>query len=218
MSKHFFLDPLFFSRCWRESFVYEKLIALLLSCFRSLSPSSTHSSKSSQQYSSTSKLFEAGGGSTAGAGGLSPNFSRRTRKISKSSEDVNSIDAGFRNVASKFLGVVELDPTTGDLKVRKGSLQKDLDVASHVLEEGAVETAAIIEKGVLNPFTKFTKGLGAVLKGQSEMTTGAISDNALSPSDVSPVRSSSSQNNQLANQWLQAKIDEANSQTKVLLL
>lgn len=163
-------------------------------------------------------MFEAGGGSTAGAGGLSPNFSRRTRKISKSSEDVNSIDAGFRNVASKFLGVVELDPTTGDLKVRKGSLQKDLDVASHVLEEGAVETAAIIEKGVLNPFTKFTKGLGAVLKGQSEMTTGAISDNALSPSDVSPVRSSSSQNNQLANQWLQAKIDEANSQTKVLLL
>ena len=46
------------------------------------------------------------------------------------------------------------------------NLQKDLDVASHVLEEGAVETAAIIEKGVLNPFTKLTKGLGAVLKGK----------------------------------------------------
>lgn len=186
-----------------------------------LSPASTHSSKSSQQYSSTSKLFEAGSGLGATAGGLSPGLSRRSRKISKSSEDVNSIDAGFRNVsnvASKFLGVVELDPATGDLKVRKGSLQKDLDVASHVLEEGAVETAAIIEKGVLNPFTKFTKGLGAVLKGQSEMTTGAISDNALSPSDVSPVRLSSSQNNQVANQWLQAKIDEAHSQTKVLLL
>ena len=74
---------------------------------------------------------------------------------------------GLKNVANKFLGVVELDPTTGDLHVRSGgSLQKNLDKTGHVLEEGAVETAAIIEKGVLNPFTKLTKGLGAVLKGK----------------------------------------------------
>ena len=101
----------------------------------------------------------------------------KARKISRSSEDVRSgktqttpasvASGGLKNVANKFLGVVELDPTTGDLHVRSGgSLQKNLDKTGHVLEEGAVETAAIIEKGVLNPFTKLTKGLGAVLKGK----------------------------------------------------
>ena len=112
-----------------------------------------------------------------------PNFSNlrltKARKISRSSEDVRSgktqtqttpasvASGGLKNVANKFLGVVELDPTTGDLHVRSGgSLQKNLDKTGHVLEEGAVETAAIIEKGVLNPFTKLTKGLGAVLKGK----------------------------------------------------
>ena len=86
--------------------------------------------------------------------------------LGKPQKPAEAVTGGLKNVASKFLGVVELDPTTGDLHVRGGgSLQKDLDVASHVLEEGAVETAAIIEKGVLNPFTKLTKGLGAVLKG-----------------------------------------------------
>ena len=89
-------------------------------------------------------------------------------------------------------------------------------MASHVLEEGAVETAAIIEKGVLNPFSKLTKGLGAVLKGQSEITTNVISDQDL---DISPTRSASaSQNNQVANQLLKAKIDQAKSQTQVFLL
>ena len=83
-----------------------------------------------------------------------------------------------------------------------------------------METAAIIEKGVLNPFSKLTKGLGAVLKGQSEITTGAMSDNALEPVDTipSPVRSNASQHNQMANQMLQNKIAEANSQTKVILI
>lgn len=103
--------------------------------------------------------------------------------------------------------------------MRKGSLQKDLDVATHVLEEGAVETAAIIEKGVLNPFTMLTKGIGAVLKGQTEITTGAISDNALEASDLNLSPSKlTSQNNQIANSLLQAKVNEASSQTKVLLL
>ena len=123
-------------------------------------------------------------------------------------------------MASKFLGVVELDTASGDLRVRGGSLQKDLDVASHVLEEGAVETAAIIEKGVLNPFSKLTKGLGAVLKGQSEVTTNVISEQDLDL-DLRGSNSSSggsSQNNQVANQLLKVKIDQANSQTHVLLL
>ncbi len=130
----------------------------------------------------------------------------------------SEVTAGLRNVASKFLGVVELDPATGNLNVRKGSLQKDLDVATSVLEEGAVETAAIIEKGVLNPFSKLTKGIGAVLKGQTEITTGAISDNALEPVDVSPLRSVVSQNNQLANTLLQARVNEVKSETKVVLI
>lgn len=171
-------------------------------------------SPSGGQYSSTSRLNE-GQQST-----LSPSLNRKGQKLSRSSEDLvnhpKEVTAGLRNVASKFLGVVELDTVTGDLHVRGGSLQKDLDVATHVLEEGAVETAAIIEKGVLNPFSKLTKGLGAVLKGQSEITTNVISDQDL---DISPTRSASaSQNNQVANQLLKAKIDQANSQTQVFLL
>lgn len=171
-------------------------------------------SPSGGQYSSTSRLNE-GQQST-----LSPSLNRKGQKLSRSSEDLvnhpKEVTAGLRNVASKFLGVVELDTVTGDLHVRGGSLQKDLDVATHVLEEGAVETAAIIEKGVLNPFSKLTKGLGAVLKGQSEITTNVISDQDL---DISPTRSASaSQNNQVANQLLKAKIDQANSLTQVFLL
>ena len=58
------------------------------------------------------------------------------------------------------------------------------------------------------------------LLGHSEVTTGAISDNALEPTDVaistsSPVRS---QNNQITNQLLQVKIDEAKSQTNIMLI
>ena len=178
-----------------------------------LSPTTSATTSASGQYSSTSRLNE-GQQST-----LSPSLNRKGQKLSRSSEDLvnpKEVTAGLRNVASKFLGVVELDTATGDLHVRGGSLQKDLDVASHVLEEGAVETAAIIEKGVLNPFSKLTKGLGAVLKGQSEITTNVISDQDL---DISPTRSASaSQNNQVANQLLKAKIDQAKSQTQVFLL
>jgi len=179
-----------------------------------------------QHYSSTSRLNISGSSSEHSSPRLT-----KARKISRSSEDVRSgktqttpasvASGGLKNVANKFLGVVELDPTTGDLHVRSGgSLQKNLDKTGHVLEEGAVETAAIIEKGVLNPFTKLTKGLGAVLKGHTEITTGAISDNALEPTDVaistsSPVRS---QNNQITNQLLQVKIDEAKSQTNIMLI
>ena len=60
--------------------------------------------------------------------------------------------------------------------------------------------------------------------GHSEVTTGAISDNALEPTDVaisisgSPVKGSISQNNQVANQLLQVKIAEAKSQTNVMLI
>ena len=168
----------------------------------------------------------------------SPKLAQRVRKISRSSEDITTSNkgqqskgrggGGLRNVASKFLGVVELDPATGDLHVRDcGSLQKDLDVATHVLEEGAVETAAIIEKGVLNPFTKLTKGLGAVLKaGQSEMPMPQVEQQQ--PAEMSPYSDPSgeqtspsrltSQNNQVANQLLKLKVAEASSQTKVLLL
>ena len=189
-----------------------------------LSPTNSSSSSSgrgqkpnSGQYSSTSKLD---GGHD---GGLQPPTLQKGQKLSRSSEDLvnpKEVTAGLRNVASKFLGVVELDTASGDLRVRGGSLQKDLDVASHVLEEGAVETAAIIEKGVLNPFSKLTKGLGAVLKGQSEVTTNVISEQDLDL-DLRGSNSSSggsSQNNQVANQLLKVKIDQANSQTHVLLL
>ena len=163
------------------------------------------------QYSSTSKLD--------GGHGLQPPTLQKGQKLSRSSEDLvnpKEVTAGLRNVASKFLGVVELDTASGDLRVRGGSLQKDLDVASHVLEEGAVETAAIIEKGVLNPFTKLTKGLGAVLKGQSEVTTNVMSEQDLGLD----LRTGgfSSQNNQVANQLLKVKIDQTNSQTHILLL
>ena len=194
---------------------FPTLLSPLLSPTTSTGGTSPGASTSSGagQYSSTSRLNE-GQQST-----LSPSLNRKGQKLSRSSEDLvnpKEVTAGLRNVASKFLGVVELDTVTGDLHVRGGSLQKDLDVASHVLEEGAVETAAIIEKGVLNPFSKLTKGLGAVLKGQSEITTNVISDQDL---DISPTRSASaSQNNQVANQLLKAKIDQAKSQTQVFLL
>ena len=59
--------------------------------------------------------------------------------------------------------------------------------------------------------------------GHSDVTTGAISDNALEPTDVSisassPVKGLTSQSNQVANQLLQVKIAEAKSQTKILLI
>ena len=103
---------------------------------------------------------------------------------------------------------------------RKGSLQKDLDMAQQVLEVGAVETAAIVEKGVLNPFSKLTKGLEAVLKGQSEVTQEAVSEQALTSEDVipSPSKVLISQNTQVANTLLKTKIAEARSQTNVLLI
>ena len=100
---------------------------------------------------------------------------------------------------------------------KRNSLQKDLDLATHVLEEGAVETAAIIEKGVLNPFTKLTKGLEAVLKAQTVVTQDAVSDQAME--DILPSPSKVvSQNNQVANAILKTKIADANSQTNVLLI
>ena len=78
----------------------------------------------------------------------------------------------------------------------------------------------IIEKGVLNPFTKLTKGLEAVLKGQTEITQEAVCDQGLTSEDVlllSPSRIVS-QNNQVANTLLKTKIAEAKSQTNVLLI
>ena len=124
---------------------------------------------------------------------------------------------GIKNVASNFLEV------GGDLMgggSHKGSLQKDLDIAQQVLEVGAVETAAIVEKGVLNPFSKLTKGLEAVLKGQSEVTQEAVSEQALTSEDVipSPSKVLISQNTQVANTLLKTKIAEARSQTNVLLI
>ncbi len=138
------------------------------------------------------------------------------------------------------MGVVELD-ASGDLKVKGGSLQKDLDIASQVLEESAVETAAMIEKGVLNPFTKLTKGLGAVLGNKTspqhqqqqqhqgvEVAVEAVDDQqqqhpqaqvfveGATPTEGFAPRFS--QSAQAANQVLKAKIAEANSKTTVLLL
>ena len=172
-----------------------------------LSPT-TSTKVDSQQYSSTSKLNNY----DAAAKGASPNMSR---KISRSSEDVSK--KGIKNAASNFLEV------GGDLMgggSRKGSLQKDLDMAQQVLEVGAVETAAIVEKGVLNPFSKLTKGLEAVLKGQSEVTQEAVSEQALTSEDVipSPSKVLISQNTQVANTLLKTKIAEARSQTNVLLI
>ena len=162
----------------------------------------------------------------------SPNMSRQ---ISRSSEDISKKgpsaaattsstsggvgSVGLKNVATNFLEVDLMGVQ------KRNSLQKDLDLATHVLEEGAVETAAIIEKGVLNPFSKLTRGLEAVLKGQTEMTQEAVTDQALSSEDVLPplggLSSPSkvvSHNNQAANALLKIKIAEANSQTNVLLI
>ena len=147
-----------------------------------------------------------------------------SRQISRSSEDISKKgqatsssggSSGLKNVATNLLEV--------DFPSNQSSLQKDLDLATHVLEEGAVETAAIIEKGVLNPFSKLTRGLEAVLKGQTEMTQEAVTDQALSSEDVLIGGSSSpskvvSHNNQAANALLKIKIAEANSQTNVLLI
>ena len=164
----------------------------------------------------------------------SPNMSRQ---ISRSSEDISKKgpsaaattsstsgvgSVGLKNVATNFL---EVDLMGGSTQ-KRNSLQKDLDLATHVLEEGAVETAAIIEKGVLNPFSKLTRGLEAVLKGQTEMTQEAVTDQALSSEDVlpplgglsSPSKVVNSHNNQAANALLKIKIAEANSQTNVLLI
>ena len=164
----------------------------------------------------------------------SPNMSRQ---ISRSSEDISKKgrpsaatttssstsggvgSVGLKNVATNFLEVDLMGVQ------KRNSLQKDLDLATHVLEEGAVETAAIIEKGVLNPFSKLTRGLEAVLKGQTEMTQEAVTDQALSSEDVLPIGGLSSpskvvnsHNNQTANALLKIKIAEANSQTNVLLI
>ena len=164
----------------------------------------------------------------------SPNMSRQ---ISRSSEDISKKgrpsaaattsstsggvgSVGLKNVATNFLEVDLMGVQ------KRNSLQKDLDLATHVLEEGAVETAAIIEKGVLNPFSKLTRGLEAVLKGQTEMTQEAVTDQALSSEDVlpplgglsSPSKVVNSHNNQAANALLKIKIAEANSQTNVLLI
>ena len=80
-----------------------------------------------------------------------------------------------------------------------------------------------IEKGVLNPFSKLTRGLEAVLKSQSNLTQEAVTDQALSSEDVLPgsLHSPSkvvSHNNQAANALLKIRIAEANSQTNVLLI
>lgn len=172
-----------------------------------LSPTSGKKKPGPQHYSSsTSRLNNLD--DQQGASQASPNMSR---KISRSSEDVSKEKAssGLKNAATNFLEV--------DLIGRKGSLQKDLDIAQHVLEEGAVETAAIIEKGVLNPFTKLTKGLEAVLKAQTVVTQDAVSDQAME--DILPSPSKVvSQNNQVANAILKTKIADANSQTNVLLI
>jgi hypothetical protein len=201
-----------------------------------LSPSSGLGD-SQAQYSSTSKL---------NLGGQLPKLNRRSRKVSKSSEDLRRLQgtnnpadeavAGLRAAATNFLGVVELD-ASGDLKVRGGSLQKDLNIASQVLEDGAVETAAMIEKGVLNPFAKFTKGWGAVLGKQSpqqqpqqqqQQPVEVDEEVGIVPLTIvqeatptgellSPPRLMS-QNNQVANALLKSRISEAKSQTQVILL
>ena len=171
---------------------------------------------SGHHYSSTSKLnIEPP---------ASPKLNlQRSRKISRSSEDLasnNPVDT-LKTAATNFLGVMVIDPRSGELMVRGGSLQKDLDIATQVLEEGAVETAAIIEKGVLNPFSKLTKGIGAVLKGgqpQPHEVNEAETEAAPESENVPPRLASSSQTNQVANSLLKAKIVEAKSQTKVLLI
>ena len=195
------------------------MLSPLLSPTSSRKPQPPSSSQQSgpQQYSSTSRLNNLSTTASQGSPNMSRQISRSSEDISKKGQATSSSggSSGLKNVASNFLEV--------DFPSNQSSLQKDLDLATHVLEEGAVETAAIIEKGVLNPFSKLTRGLEAVLKGQTEMTQEAVTDQALSSEDVLIGRSSSpskvvSHNNQAANALLKIKIAEANSQTNVLLI
>ena len=198
---------------------FTNMLSPLLSPTSSRKPQPPSSSQQSgpQQYSSTSRLNNLSTTASQGSPNMSRQISRSSEDISKKGQATSSSggSSGLRNVATNFLEV--------DFPSNQSSLQKDLDLATHVLEEGAVETAAIIEKGVLNPFSKLTRGLEAVLKGQTEMTQEAVTDQALSSEDVLIGGSSSpskvvSHNNQAANALLKIKIAEANSQTNVLLI
>ena len=194
------------------------MLSPLLSPTSSRKPQPPSSQQSGpQQYSSTSRLNNLSTTASQGSPNMSRQISRSSEDISKKGQATSSSggSSGLKNVATNFLEV--------DFPSNQSSLQKDLDLATHVLEEGAVETAAIIEKGVLNPFSKLTRGLEAVLKGQTEMTQEAVTDQALSSEDVLIGGSSSpskvvSHNNQAANALLKIKISEANSQTNVLLI
>ena len=194
------------------------MLSPLLSPTSSRKPQPPSSQQSGpQQYSSTSRLNNLSTTASQGSPNMSRQISRSSEDISKKGQATSSSggSSGLKNVATNFLEV--------DFPSNQSSLQKDLDLATHVLEEGAVETAAIIEKGVLNPFSKLTRGLEAVLKGQTEMTQEAVTDQALSSEDVLIGGSSSpskvvSHNNQAANALLKIKIAEANSQTNVLLI
>ena len=198
---------------------FTNMLSPLLSPTSSRKPQPPSSSQQSgpQQYSSTSRLNNLSTTASQGSPNMSRQISRSSEDISKKGQATSSSggSSGLKNVATNFLEV--------DFPSNQSSLQKDLDLATHVLEEGAVETAAIIEKGVLNPFSKLTRGLEAVLKGQTEMTQEAVTDQALSSEDVLIGGSSSpskvvSHNNQAANALLKIKIAEANSQTNVLLI
>ena len=198
---------------------FTNMLSPLLSPTSSRKPQPPSSSQQSgpQQYSSTSRLNNLSTTASQGSPNMSRQISRSSEDISKKGQATSSSggSSGLKNVATNFLEV--------DFPSNQSSLQKDLDLATHVLEEGAVETAAIIEKGVLNPFSKLTRGLEAVLKGQTEMTQEAVTDQALSSEDVLIGGSSSpskvvSHNNQAANALLKIRIAEANSQTNVLLI
>ena len=201
------------------------MLSPLLSPTSSRKPQPPSSSQQSgpQQYSSTSRLNNLSTTASQGSPNMSRQISRSSEDISKKGQATSSSggSSGLKNVATNFLEVDLMGQKRGSNN--QSSLQKDLDLATHVLEEGAVETAAIIEKGVLNPFSKLTRGLEAVLKGQTEMTQEAVTDQALSSEDVLIGGSSSpskvvSHNNQAANALLKIKIAEANSQTNVLLI
>ena len=212
---------LFFSRGNK----FTNMLSPLLSPTSSRKPQPPSSSQQSgpQQYSSTSRLNNLSTTASQGSPNMSRQISRSSEDISKKGQATSSSggSSGLKNVATNFLEVDLMGQKRGSSN--QSSLQKDLDLATHVLEEGAVETAAIIEKGVLNPFSKLTRGLEAVLKGQTEMTQEAVTDQALSSEDVLIGGSSSpskvvSHNNQAANALLKIKIAEANSQTNVLLI
>lgn len=163
---------------------------------------------------------------------LSPNLnSRRNRKLSKSSEDVSTEDdescSKTKRITGNFLGVTF--DSTGDLRMKGGgSLQKDLDIATQALEDGAVEATAIIEKGVLNPFAKLTKGLGAVLGNKQDRDGGGLqpdiqlvgpAEEQVQEQQSSTMSSrSSSSAHMMADQQLRAKLAESTSRTKVMLL